>query len=273
MKRVPIVLAVTLLASAVSAQAQDRELSRRQFPFFGNYVTVEVVADVPGKLQVVRGEEGMIEVAARVPGGIPSFALGGRGGDRLRLSALGGANADFVVIVPENAGVRVKLPETGGGQQTSTLRSGGIYQWGAPKDATAPIAGPAVVVPAPAGQALAFSNTVAPRLLNIANMNALRTLTVRIEGNMFQVGGSEFMSVAGGNPAEVQLQTGRDLQDVFVTLPIGTNNFTLRLGGRTALSVTGREIRVFCEPVTDQDLGSGRRWFTFTPEMGRLTCR
>jgi hypothetical protein len=214
----------------------------------------------------------MIEVAARVPGGIPSFALGGRGGDRLRLSALGGEHADFVVVVPEDASVRVKLPESRG-QQTSTERSGSTYQWSAPKDVAAPIAGPAVVVPAPSGQTIAFSNTTAPRLLNIANINAVRSMTVRIEGNMFQVGGSEYMSVQNGNPAEVQLQTGRNPQDVFITLPLGTNNFTLRLGGRTALSVTGREIRVMCEPVIEQDLGNGRRWFTFTPEMGRLTCR
>jgi len=54
---------------------------------------------------------------------------------------------------------------------------------------------------------------------------------------------------------------------------LGTNDFTLRLGNRTALRVTGREIRVLCEPVVEQDLGAGRRWFTFSPEMGRLTCR
>jgi hypothetical protein len=272
MKRVPVLLAVTMLVSAAAAQAQERELSRRQFPFFGNYVTVEVVADVAGKLQVVRGEEGMIEVAARVPGGIPSFALGGRGGDRLRLSALGGDHADFIVVVPEDASVRVQLPESRG-QQTSTLRSGSTYQWGAPKDVRGPMAGPAVVVPAPPGQTLAFSNTVAPRTLNVANMNSVRSFTVRIEGNMFQVGGSEYMTVQGGNPSEVQLQTGREAQDVFITLPLGTENFTLRLAGRTALSITGQQIRVSCEPVTEQDLGNGRRWYTFTPEMGRLTCR
>ena len=272
MKKVTVLLAITLLTSTAAASAQEYELTRRQFPFFGNYVTVEVVADVPGKLQVVRGEEGIIEVAARVPGGIPAFALGGRGGDRLRLSALGGEAADFIVIVPEDASVRVKLPETAG-QQVSTQRSGGVYVWRAPKDVTEPVAGPGVVVPAPSGQTIAFSNMVAPRLLNVGNMNAVRKLTVRIEGNMFQVGGSEYMSVQGGNPAEVQLQTGREPQDVFVTLPLGTNDFTLRLGNRTALRVTGREIRVLCEPVVEQDLGAGRRWFTFSPEMGRLTCR
>src|SRR5688500_12699477 len=92
------VLAAALLLDSTHAVAQEYELTRRSYSFFDTSLTIEVVSDVPGRLQVVRGENGRVEVAARVPGGIPAFALGGRTSDRLRLTALGGESAEFVVV-------------------------------------------------------------------------------------------------------------------------------------------------------------------------------
>lgn len=270
MRTFAFVIAATLI-TAGTARAQEHHLTRRQFTFFDNSLTVEVVADMPGQLQVIRGEPGRIEVAARVPGGIPAFALGGREGDKLRLTAVGGDHADFVVIIPEDATVRVQLPDRHGHQIKSLQRSG-RYTWGDQSEASTRSNGSGVA-PSPARATQAYSNIMAPRTLSVPRMNSVRMVSVRFEGSNFNVAGTEFMTVKSGDPTNVEVRTGDQVQDVIVTVPLGTSAFTLRLGGKLAMQVVGGEIRVYCEPVTEQDLGGGRRWYTFAPEMGRMTCR
>ena len=268
-----VLLLAAILFGATGASAQEHELSRRQFNFFDNSLTVEVVADMPGQLQIVRGEPGKIEVAGRVPGGIPAFALGGREGDKLRLTALGGRRADFVVAVPEDAMVRVTLPNRHTRQMRSMQRSENIT-WGElekGEDGDAP-AGPRMLQ-APSEPGTAYSDVMAPRTLHVTKLNAVRTVSVRFEGNSFTVGGTRPMTVQKGDPTNIEVGTSDEAQDVVVTVPLRTSAFTLKMGGKTAMHVSGAEIRVYCEPVTEQDLGYGRRWYTFAPEMGRLTCR
>lgn len=270
MKSILVTFTTAVFLGATGAQAQERDVARRQFTFFDNHLTVEVVADMPGKLQVVRGEAGRIEVAGRVPGGIPAFALGGREGDQLRLTALGGDNAEFVVIIPEDASVRVKLPDRYT-HQVSSMRKNGLYTWGVRE--TQPTPGAQAAPSVPTGATTAFTNVVAPRNLAVPKLNSVRKVSVRIEGSRFEVGGTQWMSVKSGDPNNVEVQIGKELQDVIITVPLGTESFSLRLGGKLAMQVNGGEIRVYCDPVTEQDLGTGRRWYTFSPEMGRLTCR
>lgn len=273
MKTSALLLSAIFVVTA-SANAQEHELSRRQFNFFDNSLTVEIVADMPGQLQIIRGEPGRIDVAGRVPGGIPAFALGGREYDQLRLTALGGSHADFVVAVPEDAIVRVKLPNRHTHQVRSMQRSSN-YKWqamekGAEDDDTPTPPRGATVTREPI---VAYSDVMAPRTLHVSNLNAVRTVSVRFEGPSFIVGGNRPMSVQKGDPTNIEVRTGDEAQDLVVTVPLGTSAFTLKLGGKTAMHVAGAEIRVYCEPVTEQDLGYGRRWYTFAPEMGRLTCR
>ena len=266
-------LLVALAFNATGANAQEHELSRRQFNFFDNSLTVEIVADMPGQLQIVRGEPGKIDVAGRVPGGIPAFALGGRDYDKLRLTALGGRRADFVVAVPEDAIVRVTLPNRHTRQMRSMQRSENIT-WGElekGEDDDLP-AGPSGAI-APREPAAVYTDVMAPRTLHVSKLNAVRTVSVRFEGNSFIVGANRYMSVQKGDPTNIEVRPSDEAQDIVVTVPLGTSAFTLKLGGKTAMHVTGAEIRVYCEPVTEQDLGYGRRWYTFAPEMGRLTCR
>lgn len=262
------------LAFTVSgAQAQELELSRRQFNFFDNSLTVEIVADMPGQLQIVRGEPGKIDVAGRVPGGIPGFALGGRDGDKLRLTALGGRRADFVVAVPEDAIIRVTLPNRHTRQVRSMQRSEN-YTWGElekGEDNDIPTARGAAIAPREA--AAAYTDVMAPRTLHVTRLNAVRTVSIRFEGTSFIVGANRYMSVQKGDPTNIEVRPSDEAQDIVVTLPLGTSAFTLKMAGKTAMQVSGAEIRVHCEPVTEQDLGAGRRWYTFAPEMGRLTCR
>jgi hypothetical protein len=271
MKTTTLLAAMMLVAG--QAQAQE-DVARRQFAFFDNSLTVEVVADMPGQLQLVRGEAGRIEVAGRVPGGIPTFSLGGRENDKLRLTAVGGDRADFVVVIPEDATVRVQLPDRHGHQMKSLHRAG-KYTWGEKEDAStrANHATTKTIAPAPAGPTVAYTGAIAPRSVNVPKLNSARTVTVRFEGTTFNVAGTRYMSVLNGDPNNIEVRTGDEVQDVIITLPVGTNAFTLRLGGKLAMNVVGAEIRVYCDPVTEQDLGEGRRWYTFTPDMGRMTCR
>jgi hypothetical protein len=272
MRKSALILAATLCAAS-SAQAQEHELSRHSFTFFDNTLSVEVVADMPGQLQVVRGEPGRIDVAGRVPGGIPAFALGGREENQLRLTAVGGNHADFVVIVPEDALVKVKLPDRNWRQVGMTQQSG-QYSWRSGEQSAAPAAAPprmrGAALPGPM---IAYSDQLPPRTLNVTSLNSVRTVSVRFEGPNFHVAGNQPMKLQEGDPANVEVRTGRDVQDLVVTVPLGTSDFKLLLAGRTAMNVVGGEIRVYCEPLTEQDLGMGRRWFTFAPEMGRMTCR
>ena len=272
MKKSAVMLVAALLA-ANSANAQEDELSRRSFSFFDNILSVEVVATMPGQLQVVRGEAGRIDVAGRVPGGIPAFALGGREENQLRLTAVGGNHADFVVIVPEDAMVKVKLPDRNWKQIGMTQESG-QYTWGVNNKSAAPAApAPRARTSALPGPAIAYSDVLPPRTLNVTRLNSVRTVSVRFEGPNFNVAGNRPMTLQKGDPTNVEVRTGDEVQDLVVTVPLGTSDFKLLLAGKTAMNVVGGEIRVYCEPLTEQDLGMGRRWFTFAPEMGRMTCR
>jgi hypothetical protein len=110
-------------------------------------------------------------------------------------------------------------------------------------------------------------------VLNVSRLNAVRTVTLRVESGRFEVGGNRYMRVVNGNSENVEVRTGDESEDVIITIPSATRDFSLKLGGRTALVVRGAEISTYCEPMTEQLLGAGRRWYTFAPEAGRLRCR
>jgi hypothetical protein len=258
-------------AVVMPASAQERGVARRLFTYLDTKVTVEVLADAPGTLQIVRGEPGQIDVAARVPGGVSAFALGGRSGDNLRLTALGGESAEFIVVVPEDVYLRVRLPNNKAAELAST-RPAGTFTWAGTPAAGAEQSEP-IALPMPSGPVIAHTAPRAPRVLNVSRLNAVRTITLRVQSGRFEVGGSRYMRVVNGNSENVEVRTGDESEDVIIGIPAETRDFTLKLGGRTALVVRGAEISTYCEPVTEQVLGGGRRWFTFAPEAGRLTCR
>jgi hypothetical protein len=106
-------LAVTLAALALllpTSAAAQQDVVRHGYAFFDRHVTIEVAAPAAGSLQLIRGESGRLEVAARSVGGFPAFALGGQRRDHLRLTAAGAESVDFIVVVPENVVVRLKFP-------------------------------------------------------------------------------------------------------------------------------------------------------------------
>ncbi|HEX6558109.1 MAG TPA: hypothetical protein VF021_01565 [Longimicrobiales bacterium] len=256
------------LLGALPATAQERGVSRRAFTFLSNDVTVEITSDVPGTLQIVRGQDGMIDVAARVPGGLSSFAMGGTYSDKLRLTAMGGRSAEFIVVVPEQTYVRVRLPNRKGGDVGST-RQGGTFRWGENVVRTSAAPFPA----APTGPTVAYSAQRAPRTLSVPGLNSVRSISVRVGDPTFTIAGNHYMNVAGSRSDNVEVRTGAEVEDLVIGVPSETRDFVLRLGGRTALVVRGFDVTTSCDPVTEQTLQDGARWYTFSPEMGRLSCR
>ncbi len=264
-----LVAGALALAVVMPAAAQERGVARRTFTFLDTDVTVEVTAPMPGTLQIVRGEPGILDVAGRVPGGMSSFALGGRDGDKLRLTAVGGEHADFIVVVPEDAYVRVRLPNRKSGALAST-RQGATFTWG---DAQSSAKAAAPLMMPPSGPTVAHSAEYAPRVLAIPRLTTVRSVEVRLEASDFQVAGNHYMTVVNGSSQNVEVRTGDEPEELIVTVPAATRDFTLRLGGRTALVVRRFEVTTYCEPVTEQTFAATARRFTFTPEAGRLTCR
>ena len=263
-----------VVSTAVPAAAQDAGISHRTFTFLDNTLTVEVVASAPGTLQIVRGEAGIVDVAARVAGGLSTAALGGREENALRLTAVGGDKASFIVSVPEDAHVRVKLPNKKGSEIGAT-RPGGTFTWPSPEQTTnASVTGVSASKARPvSGPLIAYSAPAAPIMLSIPTLTTVRTVRVRIADAPFEVGANRPMGVSRANAQYVEVVPSNEPEDLVMTIPVSTRDFTLRLGGSTALVVRGVEVLAYCEPVTEQRLAGGVRWFTFSPEAGRLSCR
>ena len=155
-----------ILSAAAPAAAQEWEVNRRFFTFLDNEVTVEVSAESGGRLHVIRGEEGRIEVSARVDGGMSSFALGGRDGSTLRITAVGGEHAEVILVVPEDTYLRVMLPNSRRGEIASS-RPSGTFVWPGP-DGAEPSA--ARMAPAPMDPATAHISDEAPRVLDVPRL-------------------------------------------------------------------------------------------------------
>lgn len=256
-----------LLAAAAPAAAQERGASHRQFTFLDTDLTIEVLTDLPGTLQVVRGEPGVVDVAGKVPGGLSAAALGGREGDHLRLSAAGGSHADFIVVIPEDVYLRVNLPNQKSGELGG--RPAATFTW----DGTGTLtSNPAPLMMEPAEPVVAYSTAEAPRMLLIPRLTTVRTISVRLGSSSFEVAGNHYMSVRGGRSDNVEIRTGNDPEELVISVPAGTRDFTLQLAGQRALVLRGPEVTAYCEPVTEQVMEAGVRWFTFAPEAGRLRC-
>lgn len=269
MKHSAVFAGILAVVAALPAYAQEHGVNRRMYTFLDDDVTIEVSAESGGTLQVIRGEAGVLEVSARAPGGFTAFALGGRNDNTLRLTAAGGERADFVVVVPERTYLRVRLPNRKQGELGSR-RPGATYTWSAPS-AVSTVSRNAP--PTPARSTMAHSSATAPRVLNVPNLNSARSITVRVEPGPFMVGGNEWMSVERGSSTNVEIRTGSQAADLEIVVPIETRDFTMKLGGRTALVIRDSQVTSYCQSVTEQEFAGGARRFTYSPEMGRLSCR
>ncbi len=274
MTRHGVAVLTLLVATALPAAAQH-DVARRSFIFLDRNLTIEVVSENSGVLRVMRGEPGVLEVAARAPEGLPGFALGGRQNDLLQLSAMGADKADFLVIVSEDVRVTVRLPdrkliETAG-------RPAATFSWG--KDDSSPTGGnggggnsraSTLAVPAASGMFLSHYSRAVPVSFSVPDANNLGRLEVRFDGSDFRLSTNRAVNVKPGRSDTIELRAVDPGLNAVISLPTDTRDFRLVLGGKLALEVRTGEIRSFCDQL--QRSVDDPRVYSFAPG-GELVCR
>lgn len=267
-------LAVLLAAGAASAQ-QDGVM-REAYTFLSNDLTIEVRADAPGELRVVRGQAGRLEVAARAGRGIAGAGLAGTERDRLELTGVGVDRVAYLVVVPEDARVRVRLPDRVAAETLGTMQQTASYRWniagpGRPSPGGAGGAGLGGT-PAPDRMHIAYAGGATPRLVTLPSLDGVRTLTVRWQGDRFRIETERPMNIQPGRSDAVEIRAAGEPQDIVLVVPRRAGPFELRLDGSTALVIDDRRAAALCEPLIEQRLDGERRWFTFTPDAATLQC-
>ena len=273
--------AALMLALATPVAAQEHEVARRTFTFIENNLTIEVLGQSPGALHIVRGQPGQIEVAARAPDGIAGFGLAGEARDRLKLTSVGAERVTFLVVVPSDLRVRVELPEQPVAEIFGSLEQAASYSWHG--GAEQPVPGPSPAPPPPGGPSptsfideglyVSYARLRAPGIVTIPDAALLRRIAVRWEGREFRVAGNSEVGVLERGSNALELEADGRATELVLSVPATTRDFTLRVGDSPALVVAEGQAAVLCSPVIDQTLDGSRRWFTFTPENGKLACR
>lgn len=262
-------LACLLLVTPVAGQ--ERQVARRQYTFLDNTLTIDVLSEASGVLRVLRGEPGLVEVAARAPKGFPAFAMGGREGHDLRLTAMGAERVDFLVVVPEDVRVRIRLPDRRHVEIASSSRPAATYSWGPNPPSTGEA--PAVALPPPGGMYLSYYSESVPRVFSIRDVAGVQRLEVRFEGTDFRVSTSRPVTIDAGRSDAIDFRAGQPPMNLVLTLPGDAADFRLVVGGKTAVEARSGEVRTFCERFISQRTQDGRRWYTFVASGDRLICQ
>lgn len=261
------------LALAAPTSAQQWQVARDQFAFAGRQLTVHIDAEDYGTLRVIRGPAGSVRVAGRSDAGMTAAGL--TADEHLTLTATGYGPVEYVVTVPERVWITVHLPDRPP-ESMGTMDRSGTFRW----EAAIHEAASALPVGMPAPDPLmdhpsaytVLAAPVAPRVVSLPHLTNVRSVTVRVEGNSFRVGASRPLALRPGDAHHVEIRPGGPPMELVVVVPAGTDGFTLRAGGASALVVDGGGLTVLCSPNTRQWLSEGRGWVTFTPLGGTLDC-
>lgn len=268
-----LMMATLALLAAVPAGAQEWQVARDRFAFAGNRLTIRVIAEAAGTLQLIRGADGSVQVAGRARQGF--VAAGLSSDEELTLSAVGPGPVQYLVSVPEDVWIEVLVPGRPLPEAVAGWTSGSFEWPGAPAQAeTTP-----EWLPGLSGEDgrepplyTTFVRANPPAEVEVPDLSNVRSLSVRIEGDQFTVATSRPLSVEQGSPDRFVIRPGGPAMEVVITLPAGTARFTLRAGHSTALLIDGSAVTSLCEPITEQWLSRGRRWLTFNPLDGSLVC-
>ena len=256
-----------LLTTPVIGQ---RQVARREYVYFDTNLTIDVMSEASGVLRILRGEAGILEVAARAPKGFPAFALGGRQSDELRLTAMGADRVDFLVVVPEDVRIRVRLPDRRHLEIASSNPSA-TYSWGPnPPPATGEARN--LAVPPADGMYLSYYSESVPRVFTISDVAGVARLDVRFEGSDFRVSTSRPVTVNSGRSDAIEFRPGQPPMNLVLNVPSNAGEFRLVLGGRTALEARSGDIKSYCEQFISTTNQEGRRAYTFIASGGRLIC-
>ena len=290
MKRILTALTLAVvLPGAVNAQ---RDVTRRSYTFLEDRLVVAVHAEAPGELQVVRGQRGRVEVAARSRDGFAGFGLGGDYTRQLRLTAVGSERVQYVVVVPEHVAVSVQLPR--GGVSDLTDSDGvQVYRWGDAGAADYPARSGSNVFPdalgeghtgqhAPSADVLpttlsglyvVHSADRAPALVDVPDLASVRSLSVRVEGSDFRVAATRPLALRPGSTGHVEVRVSGEPLDLVFFVPRSAGAFELRSGSARLAQVAGGRPHSPCSGSIVQQPTAHQYWLTLFPASGSSGCR
>jgi hypothetical protein len=277
----PIAALATLVFAAPAASQVD--VNRQVYTFVENRLDLVVLADAPGVLQVVRGEHGRIEVAARSRDGLAGSGLGGTFTRQLRLMGAGTAGVEYLVVVPEHVSLRVQLPQ-GGSTSLSPSTAAATYRWDQPAAAAEPAGAgqpaaggarqPAAATEAtPGGLFITHVSSWAPAVVDIPDLAAVRSLSVRFEGAEFRIAASRPLQVQPGSAARMELRASGDPLDLVLYVPREGAAFSVHSGSLRLLDSQAGQPQALCGNVVVQRPSEQQTWLTFHPRAGQLDCR
>lgn len=124
------VIAALPQAAASQAVTVPADATRHVYTFQDDRLEIQVV-DVPeGSLRLLRGARGELQVVGRAPNGLAGAGLERDGGAaRLNLAAVGADRGIFMVVVPSDAIVRVRLADQEPLQTFDPPRATATYEW------------------------------------------------------------------------------------------------------------------------------------------------
>lgn len=276
-----LIIALALLAlapvaaPAAPAAAQEWQVARERFTFVGTRLTIRVEPGPAGNLRIMRGAPGTVRVASRAGQGFTAAGL--TDSDELTLTAMGDGPVDYLVSVPENVRVQVRLPGSTFGEAMSGRTRSRSFQWDEHRgethglsDAPAPEWLPPLDGDGP--QYTTFVRDLAPAVVSVPDLSHVRSLTVRLQPGPFRTLTSRPFAMTEGDSELLEIRPAAPPVDLVLAVPTGTARFRLVAGGLTVLELHDGAVTGVCAPVTDQRLSDGRRWLTFTPMDGALRC-
>jgi hypothetical protein len=260
---------VLLAAAPPAAHAQEQDVARGSFPFFARTLTIAVNAKMAGELQILRSRAARVDIAALAAPGVATFAIGGYSSDELRLTAAGADHAVFIVTVPERVYVSVRAPGTsrsfGAFMPVETVEWEGVDSQPARLPA-------APTLPGRDGLYHVYGAGVAPTVVVLPSLDAIRRLDIRIEGAAFSVASSRPLSVQPGQADPLVIDIDDGPASLILRVPAGSEDFRIAAGGLTILAIRRGKLVEYCSPATVQSLDQGRTHILLTPSEGRLSC-
>lgn len=137
MRRVLAGMAVLLLwlPGVVAAQGASTETMRRSFTYLGDALTIEVVADAPGRIHLIHGGNGMVEVTARATDGFTGIGAPTLERGHLTLASVGASKVEYLIAVPEEMRVQLVLPGREGAATFGRTSRTASWDWTPPTKA------------------------------------------------------------------------------------------------------------------------------------------
>lgn len=279
-----LLTAFTLAVTLPAAADAQRDVTRRSYTFLEDRLVIEVLADAPGELQVVRGQRGRVEVAARSSDGFAGFGLGGDYTRHLRLTAVGSDAVQYLVVVPEHVAVSVVLPR--GGTAHVPNRDGlASYRWGEdagraenirsgdPGDALSTAVEPIVPTTSAGLYVVHSGKGRVPSLVDVPELASVRSMSVRVEGDDFRVAATRPLALTPGDAGHMVIRVDGEPLDLVLFVPRGSSGFELRSGSRRIADVAFGRPRSYCGHTVVQQPTPHQDWLTVFPTDGSVSCR